>query len=840
MAPTTIYPDNYLLFNDSSTKNLMVVVQIEGVPDFIATGDIFTAVRYGDPGIKYGDPGLVYGGLRKRTDFKSLLNLDGSMTISQKIEPEQGRGAITLLTLSFTDKDGYFSRLITPGIVVDEPLGNKFVKIYLGYQNTSFPEDYFIVLRGYISSTTFMHSKVMIQISDPNIKRRSQVCRSETTKLTAPINSSVLSIPVVKTTGFYDHILGPDALFDTAVKTYIKIGDEYMEYGSGALGGTTITVTSRGARGTVAAAHSTNDDVENAIQLQDNIVTLALKLMLSGWNGNFLTGISCRSIVNTLDPVLGNINNAVLLPENIDAVLDLGLTVGTYMTISGSTAGNNKTTKINEITAAVGRQNRLLLCSDTFNLESPATGVSLAFRSKYDTLPILCGAKMKQLEVDIETQERLRNQFLSQNENRMRFLISEPITLKNFIEDELYLPLGAYSITRYGQVSMALTKPPIADQKLVVLDKTNVKDIATVSITRAVNNRRYFNEVDYFYDANDAGDFKNRLNFLDTQSLSQVTISSVLPIKSLGLKTDLSAAVLIPRRGTFLLRRYKQVAIEILLKVNWKIASQIEVGDVVLLRDDGNLKLLNFTDGTRNSQSQLYEVIERSMDIKSGDGTVRLLGSIGVNLTDRFGTISPSSQTDTGSTTTSIKIKDSWGALFPGNEKKKWNDAIGLPIFVHNVDYSLISNEVILTGFDPADKYKMLVSPALSFVPGANYTVEIAKYPDTTDPNQNALYKQVFCFIDPTVTVTSGVSSTNFFVSVADAAKLVIGNFILIHNTDYSILSPEVKVQSVDLGTGSVIVTSSLGFTPAAGQKVELIGFRDHVNDSTGGPYRHL
>ena len=170
MSITTIYPDNYLLTNAESSKNLVVVVQIDGVPDLITSGPLFTTIRYGDPGINYGDPGIIYGGLRRVENVKPYLSLNGSLTISQKIEPEQGKGAITMLTLPFIDKDGYFSKLISPGVVVDEPLGNKFIRVYLGYQNNSFPEDYFCVLRGYMTATTYQPSKVMIQMSDPNVK----------------------------------------------------------------------------------------------------------------------------------------------------------------------------------------------------------------------------------------------------------------------------------------------------------------------------------------------------------------------------------------------------------------------------------------------------------------------------------------------------------------------------------------------------------------------------------------------------------------------------------------------------------------------------------------------
>ena len=82
-----------------------------------------------------------------------------------------------------------------------------------------------------------------------------------------------------------------------------------------------------------------------------------------------------------------------------------------------------------------------------------------------------------------------------------------------------------------------------------------------------------------------------------------------------------------------------------------------------------------------------------------------------------------------------------------------------------------------------------------------------------------------FSYIDPTLTVVSGISDTQFTVSSGDAAKLVAGNEIKIHNLDYSINSNDVAIDTIISNT--VTMKASLGFTPAAGQKIELVGFLD-------------
>jgi len=826
------YPDNFLIQNQQSSKNLAVVVEIDGLDDLISSVQLYTLVRYGDPGIFYGDGVTFYGGLRALTNVKPYLNLDGGMTIGQKIEPEQGRGAITLLSLSFTDKDAYFSQLISPGVVLDDVLGNKFVKVYLGYQNTSFPEDFVIILRGYVSGTTYSPSKVTLQISDPNIKRKATVCQTNKTTLTSSIGSGNTTIPVVGTGGLYDQILGPDGTYDPAVKTYLKIGDEFMEYGPGAISPTDVVVT-RGSRSTTAVSHAFGDEVTNVIQIQENVINIALKLMLSGWNGPFLSDVVPRSYVDTQDPLLGDVPNSILLPVNKDAIQDFGLNVGDWVTVSGNAAGNDGGYQIQSISESVDRPNRLLVVDGPLNYESPATGV-IAFRSQFDTLPMLCGGHMFPYEVDVAQHVLQRNQYLSQNENRMRFLLFDSFNLKQFIENELFLPIGAYSLTRFGRVSLTLTKPPIADQKLIVLDDTNIVDASSHTVTRALNTRRYFSEIDYSYDlADDNTTFQTNLNFLDSTSLSKITISSVLPITSNGMKTDLGASTLINRRALFLSRRYNNAAFELKLKTNFEIISQLEAGDIVSVKDNGTLKILNLSNGTRNIGEQLFEVIDRQLDIKSAQGSITLLSNIGVQITDRFATISPSSLV-TGGTVDNVLITESFGAFFPGAEQNKWKPYVGLPIFIHNADYSIVSSEVTFTSVDPGNNHSLLVSPSLDVVPTAGMIVEIGKYPETdTDPSTNQLYKVVHAYFDPSVAIVTGIDNFNFTVSLTDVTKFNIGLPVLIHDVTYSIMSPESLVTVIDTGTGQITVDTDLTFTPAAGQTAELIGFADF-----GGPYR--
>lgn len=822
------YPSKYLLFNSQQTKTLALVVQIEGVDNVFTTVPLFTRVRYGDPGIYYGQPGLIYGGLRALPNVKSYLTDQTTMTISQRIEPEQGRGSVSTMNLVFIDKDGYMSKVISPGVIVDEPLGNKEVKCYLGFQGTSFPEDFFVVFRGFISQTNYQPGKVQIQLSDPNAKRRQQVGFSPTTQTTSALDNSQTTIPVNDAADFFQQILGPNGGYDSTVKTYIKIDDEVMEYGPTGLTPSVITVT-RGARGTTADAHDIASDVSNTIEISGNGIDIALKLMMSGWNGPYLMDLPVASIVNTLDPLQGNISNAVVLTA--DAVLDYGIAVGAYVTIAGSTMGNDGTYIVVGIGESQERPNRIVFVDTNLTVESPATGVTLSVRSQYDTYPEAMGSKLLGQEVDIARHVSIRNNFLSQGSASYRFYITEPFSAKTFIESEICLPFGLYSITRFGAISLNITKPPIADERLQFITANNLIEPESISMMRGINSRRFFNEVQYFYDADDNGSFQSRVVLLDTESLSKITISSILPINSKGLRTDLGAPTIINNRGTFLLNRYKNTALELQIKTNWEVGSLIETGDIVAVQDDGTLHIINFRNGSRNLETGLFEVIDRQLDVKNGNITLKLLQDFSFQIDDRFATISPSSNIIAGSTTSQIKIEDSYGSLYPLNEKKKWENLEGNLVTIHDILYTDVQTTTF-TGFSPTDKYLMLLDPPLATPPPAGYVVDISDYPTSTLPSDGNLLKLLFAHIDPTILVATGISNTQFTVAPGDVATFFVGSKILIHDAAYNPdFSPEVVI--TDITGVTITVDRSLTFTPSAGEFIELIGFPDH-----GGAYR--
>lgn len=835
-------PIKYDIYNAISTKQLAIVCDIEGL-DFLTSTTIGRVLQYGDPFV-YGDPLLKYGGLVPvgsapgERGQKVLLDLNGSsLTISQRLEPEQGRAAISTLSMCFIDKDQYMTQAVTPGKIIDEILG-KEVKIWLGYGNTSFPEDYYVVWRGRVAQVNPEIGRISLQFTDPNLGKRQQVFYAGQTKLGSTITSGDVNIPVTSNTDFHKKIAGPSGAYDTTVKTYIKIEDEVIEYQQVGSEATGFGVNSfvnvlRGQRGTTAAGHPVDADVNSFLQIEGHAVQLALKLQMSGWNGPYLDNYAFSALAQTGDPIVPFVANAIVLGQNVDALRDLGLTIGDYIDITGDpTPANNGMCIVQGFADSSDQTNKLILVDKTFTA-SPATPALLALRSQFDVYPTTCGAKLPGWEVDVAGHLYYQNTYLFDTANSYRFYIDGPETCKEFIEKEIMLPLGAYCLTRQGKLSMGLTKPPIADERTTQIDNSNVLEPQNIRLQRGLNNRKYFNEIDWDYDYNDEGSARTLRKTLDVDSLNKIGLSSVLPIKARGARTDLGFLTNVIRREDFLFGRYANAAVLIDLKVNFGTGNLIEAGDVVILSDNGQLQIPNLQTGERDMGVQLLEVINRSIDLKSGQVSLQLINGLGAEVGDRFATISPSSYTTTGTTTSKLRIRESFGAVYPVQEQKKWVDYVGAKICVHSYDWTTRYGETVFLGLDPSDDHAMLISPPLSFTPFLDDIVDFVAYPDNTDPLDQRKVKLIHSFLDPTVDIVSGVDNFSFNVALIDAPKFIVDHLVMVHNLSYSIQSPEVRILSV-VGT-LVTVDADLGFTPAAGQQAELLGFKDG-----GEPYRFV
>lgn len=853
MAATN-YPAKYLEYNKQLSKQLAIVMIIEGIPYTFAISDTYEIIKWGTAGLVWGTPGLVWGGLKKIGGpngvggVKAYIVLDPAMTIQQRIEPEQGRGNIGTITMTLIDKNGEISFMIAPGNMVNEIMTSKQTTIYIGFQQTSFPQDYVILYRGYITSLDTPPSVVRFQISDGTMKSRQPICDTPSTNLDDSIDDTQTTIPVLNTEGFYEHILGPDGNYSDRVHTYLKVEDEIMEYGPGGITSPTTFTVTRGVLGTTAVAHDIDAPVSNAFQIGEdapsagiNFMLACLQLMLSGWNGPCENGLDLTSC--GLD--LGNLNGFVLGLEGglqMDAFLTLGLTVGDYYYVNG--ASNPANDIQGRITGFLQDDNgftSIVLIDTPFDSYEFPTDAVISFRSQYDVLPVVAGSKCRMRDVDAVTWEQIRKNYFQSSIYDIAMYYDAPVFVKDTISQDFMLPMGCYQISRFGRISVSVTKPPLpgSGQSIVQLDFTNVLDPDKIHVTRSTNNRCFYNQVSYEFDFSPVtGNFSTIAYFLNLISSDNFNQVLTLPIQAKALHSTFGSGSVANQRGRALLTRYQNVAIILELTVNWSVGSLIEVSDIVLIVDNGKLQIMNFATGKRNLGSQLFEVIDRTYNVTQGNVKLKVLSGLGFDINSRFGLISPSTNLAAGSTVTSLRLMPSYGQASISGEIAKWTPYFGMPIVVHNVDYTDVG-EAILIGIDPVDPTALQISTGLGFTPGVGYILEIANYPTGTDKSENSQYKALYTYLTPTIAITSGASATQFDIGIGNVPLLTVGNTVIVRKADWSAYSQEVILTDV---TGTTLTVdpalkdavTNAPITPDNSWVLEGIGFHDHT-----GYYRY-
>jgi hypothetical protein len=860
--------NNYLLANQSMNKNISVVVQIAGLSTLLTNGPIYTIVKYGDPGITYGEPGLVYGGFKKLSGFLDLVSLAGSsLTISQTLEPEQGKGSVSQISLAFIDKNGFMSQVISPGVLIEDILGTT-VTVFLGYSNVSYPQDYFQIFRGFVSQVQSKAGLITLQLSDPNLKRRQDLFFQPATTMSYGIDNLTTNIPVVNPNDFFAPILGPNNGYDTAISPYILVDNEFISYGpnsisggvvSGSVSGSFFVNVTRGARGTTPAPHAAGAAVAGYVQIQDSCIPMALKLMLSGWGGPWITNQPIKALAQTSSS-LGLVQNALVLPDGIDAIQSYNVVTGDYITISGSPnpANNGTFTVVAVESISSAQPNQIITLAYpgagivTFTAEGPLSTAVFSIRSQFDTYPNECGLMMEPLDVDIQGHLNLQAEFLNDTDDAYSFFINASTSGKDFIESQIYLPVAAYSLTRRGQCSVNITKPPISQSQLVVLNQDSILEPQNITITRAVNSRKFFNEIFWQYDlADDLSTYQSVFDLLDSASLTQIGLSSVLPITADGIRTSLSSNIgaTLTTRSQYLLSRYKLGASIINLSVNYGVGSLIEAGDVVGL-DGTNLFLTNFNDGSLNFGTQLFEVTNRNLDISTGKVTLGLVSGVGASASDRFGVISPSTVVGVGSTPNILILTDSFSHAnpkFPFNEPNKWINYLNQPILVHDTGWTVTGASVIQS-INPVNPYQMTISPPLPFSPPSGYVMDIPSYPTTGSIATNNVYKNIHAFTSHRVQISGGVSPFQFVVYPGDSYRFFTGGYCRVHNYQYT--QDSLDQQILSISGGLITLKNSMGFTPSgpgvsgqfaptgapSGYFCDLIGY---VADK-GGAYRFI
>jgi hypothetical protein len=695
-----------------------LVLEIDGLETIFAAQAILKVIKIGDVNL-FIDGTWTIGGLNGVPNQEEIItfgsDVGGGTTtkLNQQINTDTGESnSITSMDISLIDKDNIMTRIISPNVVLDDVIGRR-CKVWLGFVGTAFKDDYVVIHRGIIQDVVSSAGVVTLSISHPDQKKRQQLFTKIDSKLNGSITNSQTTIDLDDASKFITPITGPDGLIDPDFECLVKIGDELIKYTGKSVNQLTGCV--RGYNLTTAASHSDDDQVSAVYKITGNIIINALKMMLSGWNGPCLEDIDSNSFV-LVDGVFSITNALSFKSNNIER--DYGITVGCYLSSSGALNGANNFTnkKVLDVQSYQGIQ-YVILDSVSLVAEVDSDAV-ISIRSQYDTWPI--GLKMYSDEVDISEHERIYRSFLSSFS--MRFVIDEQIEGKKFIEGELFKPASVFSVPRNSRSSLGYHIGPIPSSTVKTLGKRNIRNPKDLKLRRGAS-KNYYNTVIYKFEK--VGEtFTSGVVSTDNDSRTRIPLGTkALTIESLGLREDLQGVNLAVQASTRRLNRYKFGAEYIdNIKVMFADGFNIDVGDIVLL-DLTDLSVSNTQAGDRKSTAKLYEVQNKTLDVKTGEITINVADT-NFSTSKRYALISPASYLRTISNASQFTIESSFSSVFGSNEGSKWSRYVGAAVRIRKPDFSLVQTATIKSVFENT----VTLNETLGTLPVTGDIMELADY----------------------------------------------------------------------------------------------------------------
>jgi hypothetical protein len=705
-----------------ANKEPQLLVRIDGIDTLFTSGLVGKYWKIGDPEVipplgSIGMAGLTVGGIVPIAGQETLISFDQGTTtvIQQQLEADDGTASVSSMQLGFIDTNGVMTELISPSLVVDDMLGRS-VEVFFGFSNVGFPDDFFRLHLGIVDEIMAGQGMIQLNVAHPEQLKRQQIFIKAESKLSGAMDASQTTVPLVDASGFLERVTGPNGGYDSGFESYVKIGDELIKYVG--ISGDTLTGCTRGQFGTIAEAHDADEGAESFYRIKGTLNECAMKLYHS-YRGGFFEQLAVENFVQ-LSPT-EQVQDAIFFKDiNLD---DYGIFPGQYVTVSGSSAGNNGTWLVESVNKS-DLGSYLTVISHNFNLEigSPA---QCSFRSQWDVWPSGLGIHPK--FVDLERHDFISRTFLSSFE--YDFYLKDTVEGKDFIDKEIYMPASAYSLPRGGRISLGYHVPPIPSVELARIDKSVIINPEDFTLARTIS-KNFYNAIVYKFDEDAIEDnfFGGAITVSATSQLRIPIGNRVQTIESLGLKSTSQGVAQALSSGSRRIKRYEFGA-EFIdnIKLFFEFLT-IEAGDIILMNFE-DLNIVNTREGNRTKEPALMEVSNRTIDIANGEVSIDIVDT-NFETASRYALFSPSSFILHAASQKQFTITSSFASRFGDNEFRKWEKWIGAAILVRSPDsttryawsylVSVAGNNITLQN-------------NLGFTPQNGDIMELYKYVEQTD-----------------------------------------------------------------------------------------------------------
>jgi len=799
-----------------TSKEPQIILEIQGIDLIFGAITVQKLAEYGD-NINYGDSGLVYGGAIDDENSREWISLQGTTTnFSQQVEIDKASAlSVQRVNINLIDKDQNLTELFSPGQTIVDLMGNR-ATVYLNFGGGAHPEDSIRVMSGRVADMDAKAGSFSLVIAHPEDDKRQDLFPLIQTNTVGAITDLDTTVTLESANGIIAN--------DTYITTYFQIEDEIVKVTD--LTGTLATIE-RAQFGTIAEAHDDDTELETRYEFSGNTIDLALTMMLSG-TSNDIEDIVGENFVQ-IDSLL-SVDNGILIPER-NLADKYGLVEGDLFTSTGAANAANNVSLKSIISFTDHPNGTILVIDDVSFVAEQSANASVSFRSQYNLWPNGAGMNMSTDQVDVAQHLAIFNN-IGVSFPDTTFFLKDTVKGKEFIPEQLYFPFGMYATPRKGRTSCNITLPSFSNEGIKTFSADNIKNPDKIVVKRSTN-KYFYNTVTYRFNPDQVEDkfLGGEINVSQT-SLNRIKIGSKsLTIDSDGMRDDQDTRTYIETQARRFTDRYQFGAEVFEFSVLYGDGFNSEVGDAIILNADG-LNIYDSITASRQFAPRVLEIINKSMDIKTGDIKFICLDT-SYSLEARYATIGPSSKIDAGSTLTTLVLKDSFGNV--GSERDKWSGFLNEDIRVISSDFTYDETTTFL-GFSPSNPNAIIVS-ALPSLPSEDFVIELRKYDNGSDATLNGNQKALHAYMNPQLEIDSGVSESSFNLVAGDELLLIKGQPVRVHNEDYSTDSnpnqSDEDVIVVDVSGSLVTLSRDIGFIPSNGDKVDLVGFLDG-----GKPYR--
>ena len=766
---------------DKVNKEPQIVLEITGLDTKFGAVTLKKYIRIGDDNLYIGDSWVI-GGLNEIEDSSPYITFSRgtSSRIQQSIDQDKGEtSTVTSMSITVIDKNQEVTAILKPDAAQSPTfdLLGRSCKVWLGFKESGWKEDYIVIFRGFIESYKASTGYVTFNLNSVDKIVDSTILPKVSVELSASISNSATEIPL-SPSGQIAEII--DSSVSTAfgavtgLSTYIRVDDEIILVGD--VGSTSLTSCTRAQLGTSAVTHDSGASVETIYEIQGKPMDIAKRLLLgnettlSGANvaNNYISSSGLMTSFVRINSSRTETNGIYFRGLNLklDYGINIGDYVGTFFTINPE--NDISSYVISDIEITDDGSTILYLDDNTFTStpavfveeEPPASAIIIV--SAADSLQWPIGLNLSPDLVDVDQLNKLQARFF--NSHYMSFYVKDSMNVREFIEQDLFRPLSLYRVPRNGKFSAKYHFPPLPDEEIVTLDSTNIVNPSSLAIERSTS-QNFYNTIVFRYNENVLEDDKFESGYVTTQETSKARIAvgrKALIMDAKGFRTDKTvegnstagasyASTAADRR----LDKYAFGAEYIKgIKVNFKTGYTLDIGDIININLT-DLKISDIKSGTRSGDARLFEIENKTLDIRTGEISIDVVDT-NFNLSARYGLMSPASLVKTGVSSTQFVIKPRTlqpTRQYGSNEYRKWSNKVGASVLVRNDDFSVSGVSTIQS----VSNNTITLTSSLGFTPAEDYTFELSKF-----ANQGSLITNLYGFMNQSATGTMSDGSAYY------------------------------------------------------------------------------